>query len=420
MSGSPHLISGAKRHRRRWIVVVVFLLVPQLALLYAISTVGAGPRTEDELGSSNRTQVRPTTQNRITTGRGGTASEPLQAAARFEGVPVPGGSIRLLADASSDLNLRYRWVQVGGPTASIDNDRTREAMIRIPSDAERLEFLLVVSNENNVHIDKIKIPIQQSVDSGEELIADAGDDQIGVVGRQMTLNGHRSSPQGEIGYRWVQVGGPAVRLKIEDNQTYTFVPEAPGLYRFALVVAKGSMISDPSLVSVTVKPMTQDEESSGQAEAVKRVAASSVPRRSPIPELEPLPKPRKTIEELVMTSVQAIPGSKEQAGELADVFDEIVIRMSLYPSFSSLMNTLSQWIDRVIETASSNRAVWTRKLFEPLTARLIEEMRAEGLDLRRLEAHSATLSDDQRARLAEIFEQVANALRSEDPMPTTR
>src|SRR4051812_27750205 len=66
------------------------------------------------------------------------------------------------------------------------------------------------------------------------LRADAGDDQIGLVGRQITLNASRSEPRGEVGFRWVQVGGPTVPTPTEDGYILAFTPRVAGVYRFAV------------------------------------------------------------------------------------------------------------------------------------------------------------------------------------------
>ncbi len=89
------------------------------------------------------------------------------------------------------------------------------------------------------------VPPQTANAEAAVLRADAGDDQVGFVGRQMTLNGSRSEPRGKIGYRWLQLGGPDVKLKIEDGYIFTFVPSEPGIYRFALVVGEGGRILGP-------------------------------------------------------------------------------------------------------------------------------------------------------------------------------
>ena len=109
--------------------------------------------------------------------------------------------------------------------------------------------------------------------------ADAGDDQVGLIGREITLNGMRSEPRGQLAYRWIQTGGPTVRLKIEDSYVYSFVPTVPGHYRFALVVAANGEISEPDEVSVTVGSGGRGGIARGDAAA----ADPCPPRSSPEP-----------------------------------------------------------------------------------------------------------------------------------------
>ena len=82
----------------------------------------------------------------------------------------------------------------------------------------------------------------------------------------------RSEPRGQIAYRWVQTGGPIVRLKIEEGYVYSFVPTVPGIYRFALVVAASGEISEPDEVCVTVGSGTR---------GVSRAATPRRPIRCP-------------------------------------------------------------------------------------------------------------------------------------------
>jgi len=126
--------------------------------------------------------------------------------------------------------------------------------------------------------------------------ADAGDDQYGVVGRQMTPQRRESVPREGIGYRWIQVAGPAVSLKIEDRYIYTFVPQEPGLYRFALVVASGDTISLPDTVDILVE--------------------SDRPAQSASPVLAP-----PTLRDLAATSLVRLDGGRDSSRALAKVFE---------------------------------------------------------------------------------------------------
>jgi hypothetical protein len=124
----------------------------------------------------------------------------------------------------------------------------------MPETEDPLGFLLVIADARGIDAAEVTIPAPLPGQSGASgpLRAHAGDDQIGLVGRQITLNGSRSEPRGQLAYRWVQTGGPVARLKIEDRYIYSFVPTVPGTYRFALVVASSGEISEPDEVCVMV------------------------------------------------------------------------------------------------------------------------------------------------------------------------
>ena len=68
-------------------------------------------------------------------------------------------------------------------------------------------------------------------------------------------------------------------------------------------------------------------------------------------------------------------------------------------------------------TDAPRRAVWDERLFVPLTARLIEGMKLEGLDLRQAESRNIALTASQRAKLAEMFRAMARGFRSARPAP---
>src|SRR5262249_7350226 len=130
-----------------------------------------------------------------------------------------------------------------------------------------------------------------------ELRADAGDDQIGQVGRQVTLNGIRSIPRGRLGYRWIQVAGPKVSLKIEDGYIFTFAPPANGLYHFALVVASGSEVSEPDYVNVAVGvPLPP-------------------PAEEPVAARAPAPVSLKDLARSALSEVEGGPSAGEDLGE---------------------------------------------------------------------------------------------------------
>jgi hypothetical protein len=230
------------------------------------------------------------------------------------------------------------------------------------------------------------------------LKADAGDDQLAVVGRQVTLNGIRSTPRGKVGFRWIQVGGPKVLLKIEDRYIYTFVPHVTGTYRFVLVVAEGGEISEPSPVSVTA--------------VATPPAATGTPTASASSEPEPEP-----LEAWMGKALATIDGGPSAAGKLAEAFDEVAGRLGLYRSYADAFSEMSRRLDEIVPEDPARRAPWLDRLFVPLSKRLVAAMLERGLDLRTPEGQGASWTDGQRDRLAELLRAMAAGCRAAAPKP---
>ena len=153
---------------------------------------------------------------------------------------------------------------------------------------------------------------------GSTLRADAGDDQIGLVGRQITLNASRSEPKEKLGFRWIQVGGPPIASKSQDRYIFSFTPKAPGVYRFALVVAANSAISEPDFVDVLVGILDP-----------------------PAPGTSAAPQPPPSIEEYFKATLPTIPGGPESAESLAKTFEGLAERMDVFENYGEIYSELS-------------------------------------------------------------------------------
>jgi hypothetical protein len=319
-------------------------------------------------------------------------SVPPRAVATYEGKPAPGATIALRSAGLAADDCRIRWVQVGGAAVQLDRPTEREARFTVPNTEDPLNFVLVVANSQGIDSTQLSIPMKSTGESwdSQTLHADSGDDQLGLVGRQVTLNGFNSEPRGRIGYRWVQTGGPTVRLKIEDGYVYSFMPTVPGLYRFALVVGSGSRISEPDEVIVTV--------GSGTRGVLSREDASSA---------ESLPT-----QEIARRALAALKLGADVAEPLARTFVDTADRMDLYENYADAFAEMSRRLETILPSDASQRTRWVERLFQPLSARVIEVMRAEGLDLRTQEGSSITLSAAQRASLADQFRLMAEGVRS--------
>jgi hypothetical protein len=319
-----------------------------------------------------------------------------RAVASFEGTPAPGLPITLRADRSTGDELRVRWVQTRGPQVRLDDPEALVAHFTTPEGSGSLGFELVAANAAGVDSANLTILVD---DHGQEapatsLRADAGDDQLGLVGRQVTLNGMRSEPRGRIGFRWIQTGGPEARLKIEQGQVFSFVPTAPGVYSFALVVASGSAISEPDIVRVSVGAGT------GSGMEPPSVVAP------------------ETLRDVARSALGSIRGGPDAAEDLAQAFHGVADRMALYRAYADVFLEMSRRLEWVLPEEPAKRAVWNDRLFAPLTTQLIEGLRPEGLDLRQADAQTTPLTAAQKARLADMLREMAEGFRATQPAPS--
>ncbi len=325
------------------------------------------------------------------------------AVARYEGTGATGLTVTLVGNESTGSDLHYRWEQTEGPPVKLDEPTGPMAQFTVPEGSGRLGFLLIVGNGAGVDSATVQIPILgRAAASAAGLQADAGDDQIGIVGRQVTLNGVRSEPRGTIGYRWIQTGGPDVRLKIEDGYIYTFVPHEPGLYRFVLVVASGGAISEPDTVDVWVQATPPNPPAAAAPASAPAMATAAVPTQPPSVPLDLF----------VRASLLSIPGAAASAEDLGIIFETIALRMELYGSYAEVFQEMSRRLEGVVPGDPAQRKIWVDHLFTPLTRRLIEAMIAEGLDLRLPAAQNAPMSGPQKVRMAELFQEMARGFQA--------
>jgi hypothetical protein len=250
----------------------------------------------------------------------------------------------------------------------------------------------MVANAKGVDTGELTVPVVGVPAANAPAVApraDAGDDQVALVGRRVNLSGALSEPRGQIAHRWIQMGGPKVRLSFDEGAMYSFIPHVPGVYRFALVVASCREISQPHEVTVSV------------ASSSASIGASV-----------PAPGESETTPELARRVLSSVRGGPDGAVNLAEVFDAIADRMDLYQSYAEMFQEMSRRLETVVPAEPGLRDLWTSRVFTPLTSRLIELMLTEGLDLRRPDGQNAELSLGQRARLAEGFREVAEGFRA--------
>ncbi|WP_337173042.1 hypothetical protein [Paludisphaera sp.] len=327
----------------------------------------------------------------------GRANAATKAVPRFQGTAAPGLRITLSATESRGEDLQYRWTQTAGPAVRLDDPAASEVSVMVPGNAKELAFELVAAGRGGIDRAPLDIPLLLHAEPAPPVaVADAGDDQVAVVGRRVTLNGIRSKPRDRAAFRWIQVEGPPVTELVEESWICSFVPTAPGVYRFVLVIACDREISKPDevLVSVMASPPTAPR--------------SRAPRRSG-------EAASTSIEAFARVRAESVAGGAELAPEVAEAFEGVESRLPLYQSYEETLSELSRRIESALPADDGVRDDWDRLVFEPLTERLIEAVRGAGLDLARPEARARPLSPQQKERLAEVFSGVARGFRSLGP-----
>lgn len=395
-------------HRARPVLVGFALAIGGMALARPVITMVSGPspavRDAATTSSTDRSGAPTALAGSLllTSTEGPSAAEPREfprviapvAKAGYQGTASPGGRIVLSAEGSQGVNLRYRWVQTQGPPVALETPDKPSTGLVVPQGASALGFSLVVSDPSGMDASALTIPVaagdgvSAAVGAGV-LKADAGDDQVAMVGHRVNLSGALSEPRGQVGYRWLQMSGPKVRLSFEEGATFAFVPPLPGVYRFGLVVASGREISGADEVTVTVASPSAALGATGLAPGDA--------------------EPTTDLARRLLTSVR---GGADVAVDLAEVFDGTADRMDLYQSYAETFNEVSRRLEGVVPPDPAVRGAWSDRLFTPLTTRLIERMLPDGLDLRRAEGQNAELTLGQRARMAELFREVAEGFRA--------
>jgi hypothetical protein len=329
-----------------------------------------------------------------------------RAVAGVVGDPRPGQVVTLDAGRSTGADLRYRWIQVRGPAVEIDDPTQPKVSVRLPEAAVEIAFLLVVGNATGVDTAPLALaPVgasaaPEATPETPAVRADAGDDQVGLVGHQITLNGGRSEPRGRLAYRWLQVAGPSASSATQDRQFLTFVPASAGTYRFVLLVAADGQISEPDVVDVMVGAPGASAGSPG------------APNRGP--DLAPIPS-GASVEDLAKSALASLEDGPALAGALADGFEAIAARAELYSTYADVLRETTLHLGAIVPDEPGRRAVWVERLFNPLTTRLVERMRLEGLDPLRPDAQAVPLGAGQKAALIEFYREAARGFRAAAP-----
>jgi hypothetical protein len=307
-------------------------------------------------------------------GAAGARAQEADAEVYYQGTPAPGTRITLSVNVAEAAGVTCRWTQVEGPPVVIDDPTRPQIRLTIPQGARRLAFLVTVKDGQGERTARVVVPI--GAEGGDRAAgaprAEAGDDQIGLVGRRITLNGSRSTPAGRIAcYRWIQVGGPKVAQPAQEAAYFAFTPAQPGVHRFLLVVSAGDVISEPDEVEVVVGELARDLGARGGA----------------------------------------LGGASPVAEGIADVFEAIAERADLYSTFDSLSSEMMRRLDAVVPKDPPSRQIWSQAVFAPLSQHLSAEMLAAGLDLRLPQGQQQELTRAHKERLQQLLRGYAQFFR---------
>jgi hypothetical protein len=312
-----------------------------------------------------------------------TADAGPRAVAVAEGKSGPGRVVLLRGDRSVGADLRYQWVQNRGPTARfLDGVSKPSVRVQLPETTGPIEFLLVVTNPQGV--DSAPVTIRVDPPGEDEPVADAGEPIRGTVGQLVRLDGSKSEPRGKLLIKWVPLAGPDTEPVVLEHEgpEATFTPRVAGVYRFLLIVASARAISDPDLVDVLVAP-----------------------------------PPPPTIDQLARESLSKVDGGVASAQALGEAFEALADLMDLYRTYDDVFLGMSKRLESIVPTEPAKRAAWSERIFIPLTSRVVEGLRAEGIDLTQAGGRSVPLNKAQKAKLTSMLRSISTGFRAAGAAP---
>lgn len=202
----------------------------------------------------------------------------------------PGATINLNGAASFDDNtpssqLGYAWSFVATPSGSAAsltgaNTATPSFVADVPGN---YAIELIVTDEGGLNSAADQVIV------GTDLppTANAGSDQLVVLGTTVTLNGSGSDPDGDsLTFSWTFASMPAgsgASLNGAQSQTPTFVPNVPGPYVVALTVsdALGAGSPDTADHGGQSGELRTDSDSGGRRRVVAPARVQPDDRRQP-------------------------------------------------------------------------------------------------------------------------------------------
>lgn len=183
------------------------------------------------------------------------------AVAILDHVTNSGSPVPLVGTLSSDINedpfnpdiASYAWAQISGPAVAISNPTSPFAQVTPTLAGVYIFELTVTDSAGNTSTSQFTV----RVNAGANMVptADAGPDQVKVVGSLVTLDGRLSSTPAPnaLTYSWA----PTTFLTGANTATPTFTPAVPGVYTFQLTVTDSVTLVQSAVdyVSVFVHPV---------------------------------------------------------------------------------------------------------------------------------------------------------------------
>ena len=166
-------------------------------------------------------------------------------------------------DDTDGTITQYNWSQVAGPLVTLIDADTPTVSFNVPTVLVTSIVTLrltVVDNEGATGFAEGNVIIEATT-SNNSPTANAGTDQIVLVGESVTLSGTGFDADGDpLTYQWVRVGGPAVALNGANLPQATFTaPDVSSIsdITFELVVTDDKGASGSDQIIVTVEPLNQ-------------------------------------------------------------------------------------------------------------------------------------------------------------------
>ena len=168
--------------------------------------------------------------------------------------------VKLDGSNSSDVDLdalTYQWSISAKPaqsSATLSNPASERPSIKIDYPGNYVIQLIVNDGKADSLADTVVITTQNS-----RPVANAGADDVAVVGVKLKLNGSQSldADFDSLDYQWSVIAKPDAGNPVlvnENTSTPEFTADIPGTYILQLIVYDGSLPSEPDTVVVEVAP----------------------------------------------------------------------------------------------------------------------------------------------------------------------